>query len=273
MGRRGETKGWGKKPSKRQWGDRRQERWTRVESKKWKKGSYRTGQRVGGEDAPEMGHKGDKKTNGGWPREVGTRNHEDGSKMNGHPSFKEVVLGHKSSHSIKFDKESKLAMGWSHLSLVGEALDMGILCDIKNRLNGLLQSNRAIYHYEIGILVKNPLRISTSINLEWERRTYPVWIQESFRCWAPDFIKEKSGCSLASLSSASSLGGGESFSPAKVNPSPVDPGGEESEPDKEGYSAACMGSSPTVNSKTGTIINCMGMENISDTNINYKGEF
>ncbi|KAI3802507.1 hypothetical protein L1987_30640 [Smallanthus sonchifolius] len=111
----------------------------------------------------------------------------------------------------------------------------------------------------IGILVKNPLRISTSINLEWEGRTYPVWIQESFRCWAPDFIKEKSGCSLASLSYASSPGGGESFSPAKVNPSPVDPRGEESEPDKEGYSAACMGSSPAVNSKTETIINCMGM--------------
>ncbi|KAI3802506.1 hypothetical protein L1987_30639 [Smallanthus sonchifolius] len=41
MGRRGETKGWEKKPPERQWGDRRQERWTRVQSKKWKKGPYR----------------------------------------------------------------------------------------------------------------------------------------------------------------------------------------------------------------------------------------
>ncbi|KAI3814165.1 hypothetical protein L1987_18912 [Smallanthus sonchifolius] len=41
---------------------------------------------------------------------------------------------------------------------------------------------------EIDILVSNPLRISTSMNLEWGGKSYQVRLEESIRCWDPSFL-------------------------------------------------------------------------------------
>ncbi|KAI3796763.1 hypothetical protein L1987_39448 [Smallanthus sonchifolius] len=174
-------------------------------------------------------------------------------------SYRDALVGINPELSIKFHEESKSVVGWKQLSLVGEVLDMGILSDLKNRLNGLVESgtdlryiggmkvmltcaskflnDRRMDHElifkelaiwesqdvsfdriawvqvhevplqlwegntfdrigqllnkvvefspasnktgnlsfnEIGILVSNPLRISTNMNLEWGGKPYPV---------------------------------------------------------------------------------------------------
>ncbi|KAI3796765.1 hypothetical protein L1987_39450 [Smallanthus sonchifolius] len=220
-----------------------------------------------------------RKDNGGWEtkvhREMGDRwkktdqrvmkdkwreSAMTGGKKDG---FQDALVGKNPELSIKFHEESKSVAGWKQLSLVGEVLDMGILSDLKNRLNGLVESgtdlryiggmkvmltfcstvgaskflnDRMMDHEliskelaiwegqdvsfdriawvqvhgvplqlweantfdrigqllnkvvefsptsnktgnlsfnEIGILVSNPLRISTSMNLEWGGKPYP----------------------------------------------------------------------------------------------------
>ncbi|KAI3814603.1 hypothetical protein L1987_14243 [Smallanthus sonchifolius] len=228
----------------------------------------------------------------------------ESAKTVGRELIQDALVGKNPELSIKFHEESKSVAGWKQLSLVGEVLDMGILSDLKNRLNGLVESgtdlryiggmkvmltfcstvgarkflnDRRMDHElifkelaiwegqdvpfdriswvqvhgvpiqlwegntfdrigqllskvvefsstsnktgnlsfdEIDILVSNPLRISTSMNLEWGGKSYLVRLEESIRCWDPGFLTMPE--SSTNFFSGSFFGRGGRGSPATV---------------------------------------------------------
>ncbi|KAI3821433.1 hypothetical protein L1987_09001 [Smallanthus sonchifolius] len=109
---------------------------------------------------------------------------------------RQIAVGKKSGSTIKFDTESNIAAGWKQLSLVGELWEGNTFDRIGQLLGNVVERSIAssetgnLSFEEIGILVKNPLRISTIIDLECKGRNYLVRIEEKSRCWAPSFIKD-----------------------------------------------------------------------------------
>ncbi|KAI3725140.1 hypothetical protein L1987_64916 [Smallanthus sonchifolius] len=99
--------------------------------------------------------------------------------------------------------------------------------------------------HEIGMLVDNPLRISQQINIVWNRNTFPMYIQESSRCWVPDIVNPV-------RASTPGTSGGEAF-PATGDPSIVTPENEMSTPREKAVNST-MGNSKhdeAVNSLVG----------------------
>ncbi|KAI3797221.1 hypothetical protein L1987_32476 [Smallanthus sonchifolius] len=59
-------------------------------------------------------------------------------------SFKEVLINNTSNPNIKFNGESKLAMGWRHLSLVGEVVDMKVMLTFCSTENSFRMKGRSM---------------------------------------------------------------------------------------------------------------------------------
>ncbi|KAI3676288.1 hypothetical protein L1987_85893 [Smallanthus sonchifolius] len=160
----------------------------------------KSGQKVGSSANMGVGYKNKPKTNDTSNQQEGLRFKDNG--LGGEVTYTEALLGNKRNHSVKLVSESKIAMGWEKLSLVGEVMDVGILSDLKSRLNGLIVCG-ADLRYLGGLKVlltftssvealDSPLRKSRGVNLEWKGKVYQVWVQETSKCWDPGFIKNPS---------------------------------------------------------------------------------
>ncbi|KAI3810640.1 hypothetical protein L1987_20261 [Smallanthus sonchifolius] len=158
------------------------------------------------------------------------RPYEEKSHPFGEFSYREVLVGNNSSPCVKFNADSNLVSRWKHFLLVGEVLDMKVLCDLKNRLHGIVDYGPDIkYLWGMKVLLTfgstvgarkflnerreehewifRNLQIweSQRMNIEWKGRTLPVWIQETSRCWAPDFISNPAPYTPSTSGEGSSL--------------------------------------------------------------------
>ncbi|KAI3695863.1 hypothetical protein L1987_78866 [Smallanthus sonchifolius] len=103
----------------------------------------KVGNRVASENNPFRGGGHPKNTNHYQEQtqaQVDMPQQEERSHPFGKASFKEALVNNNIGPVIKLIEESELARSWVSLSLVGEVIDMKVLCDLKNRLNGLVNS-------------------------------------------------------------------------------------------------------------------------------------
>ncbi|KAI3686008.1 hypothetical protein L1987_79677 [Smallanthus sonchifolius] len=107
----------------------------------------------------------------------------------GNVSFKDALVNKGPSSTLRLHEVSGLTKSWRHQSLIGDVVDLDVLGNLMNRLAGLVEFGvelRCLWGLKVLLTFNSSVALRKFIQ---DKKKYPIWIQETSKCWAPDFIE------------------------------------------------------------------------------------